>query len=101
MTSVSAGSWGFSRVSRCRGVLPMYVLVAGVRPGNRVFESRHRNHEAGSHSMLRMRRKHSSQRLALAPLDSLGREIQKVLELIKPIRELDGFAYDGYCGAAS
>jgi len=39
----------------------------------------------------------------LAPLDPLGREIQAVLDLIKPVRsESDDEAqYEGYCGAAS
>ena len=39
----------------------------------------------------------------LAQLDPLGREIQKVLRLIKPIDAVDDSAaqYEGYCGAAS
>lgn len=38
----------------------------------------------------------------LAPIDPLGREIQRVLELVKPMQTEEwGFAYDGYCGAAS
>lgn len=38
----------------------------------------------------------------LAPLDRLGREIQKVLDLVRP-RYADEVEpkYDGYCGAAS
>jgi hypothetical protein len=42
--------------------------------------------------------------LELAPLDPLGREIQRVLDLIKPqYAEGDepGWEYEGYCGAAS
>ena len=40
--------------------------------------------------------------LPIAPLDPLGREIQQVLELLKPMLEDDGgVQYDGYCGSAS
>jgi hypothetical protein len=44
-----------------------------------------------------------SPRPALAPLDSLAREIQRVLELVKPImdRDEDEPTYNGYCGVAS
>jgi hypothetical protein len=41
-------------------------------------------------------------KVPLAPLDELGREIQRVLDLVMPM--LDGSRepkYDGYCGAAS
>jgi hypothetical protein len=38
-----------------------------------------------------------------APLDPLGREVQRVLELIRPklTEEADYARFDGYCGAAS
>jgi hypothetical protein len=45
-----------------------------------------------------------SSRPTLAPLDALGRELQAVLELIRPHdteRDEDHVRYDGYCGAAS
>ena len=45
-------------------------------------------------------------RLRLAPLDSQGQEIQRVLDLISPVYATkhdpkDGAKYEGYCGAAS
>jgi hypothetical protein len=50
------------------------------------------------------RRGEQPNRLPLAPLDPLAREIQKVLQLIEPF-ELEGPPpsprYDGYCGAAT
>src|SRR4051812_22196918 len=47
-------------------------------------------------------KKMNRKRPPIAPMDSLGREIQKVLDLIRPMySEEFGFKYDGYCGAAS
>src|SRR3954447_22835628 len=41
--------------------------------------------------------------LRLAPLDPLAREIQRVLDLVKPMQvdDPDDPAYNGYCGAAT
>lgn len=49
-----------------------------------------------------MRRARRRKRPPLAPSDSLGREIQRVLDLIKPVdvEEIEP-KYEGYCGAAS
>jgi hypothetical protein len=47
-------------------------------------------------------RRTKTERLPLAPLDPLGREIQRVLDLVKPMwQEEEEPKYNGYCGVAS
>lgn len=52
--------------------------------------------------MARRIRSKARDRPPLAPLDPLGREIQRVLDLVKPLYADDVEPkYDGYCGAAT